>query len=691
VGKLTLGEKWSNQAGRGLWMKRCNTRARSFWIHLAFGLLILAGAPVSSEVWAQPQKWAVVIGIGQYKDTAIRPLRYAGADAKAVYAFLVDPKGGGFPKGNVQLLLDAQATQVALRSALGTTLARRAVGGDTVFIYYAGHGAPETDLANREPDGYAKYLVPHDADAKDLFATAINMAEVETFFSRIKADTVILALDTCYSGAGGGRGFANLPPGGRDITLKGDFLTRLAQGKGRAILTAADTNEVALELPDLGHGLFTYHLLEGLRGKADTQGKGYVTLQDAYRYVYDRVARHSRQVGGNQNPKLMAQAVGEIVLAGRMPPVAVVPPPKPTVREEIRQEVGVLALSSKVPGVEVWVGQDRIGETKQAVALIVGNLAVGSHRVKAQKQGYKAWEREVQVAANQRSEVLVDLDPLGPSPVIKGDDGAEMVLVPAGEFWMGSTREEVDRVIEECKKAGQPEASCKDWNERELPQRRVTLDAFYIDRYEVTNALFARFVTAQGYRTTAEREGHGWAWQQKDGKWQWMKVDGAAWRTPNGLGTSAPSNHPVVQVSWHDVEAYCKWAGKRLPTEAEWEKAARGTDGRRYPWSETWDPAKANGDMTVKTTTPVGSYPRGVSPYGVHDMAGNVWEWVQDWYGPYPSGTVRNPSGPTSGQWRVVRGGSWGSDPRHLRSADRSWPDPSYRDGSRGFRCAQSP
>lgn len=251
---------------------------RSALVALACQVVLLCLIPVAAH--AEPQKWAVVIGIGQYKDHAIRPLRFAVADAKAVYDFLVDPKGGGFPKGNVQLLLDQQATQVVLRSALGTTLARRAVGGDTVFIYYAGHGAPEADLANREPDGYAKYLVPYDADPKDLFATAINMAEVETFFSRIKADTVILALDTCYSGAGGGRGFANLPPGGRDITLQGDFLARLAQGKGRAILTAADTNEVALELDDLRHGLFTYHSLEGLRGKADRFGRDYISLQD---------------------------------------------------------------------------------------------------------------------------------------------------------------------------------------------------------------------------------------------------------------------------------------------------------------------------------------------------------------------------------------------------------------------------
>ncbi|MBI4635419.1 MAG: caspase family protein [Candidatus Rokubacteria bacterium] len=150
-----------------------------------------------------------------------------------------------------------------------------------MFIYYAGHGALEADLANREPDGQAKYLVPYDADAKDLFASAINMTEVETFFSRIRAETVVLVLDTCYSGAGSGRGFVNLPAGGRDVAVKGDFLDRLAQGKGRAILTAADANEVALEVPELKHGLFTYHFLEGLRGRADAQGKGYVSLQDA--------------------------------------------------------------------------------------------------------------------------------------------------------------------------------------------------------------------------------------------------------------------------------------------------------------------------------------------------------------------------------------------------------------------------
>lgn len=278
-----------------------------------------------------------------------------------------------------------------------------------------------------------------------------------------------------------------------------------------------------------------------------------------------------------------------------------------------------------------------------------------------------------------------------PARLVKGADGAAMILVPAGEFGMGSAPSQIQRFRDECRKGGVSEFSCRLWLEREVPQHRVALDAFYIDQYEVTSALFEKFVRATGHRTTAESEGDGWVYQAKDRKWQWTKVNGSSWRNPDGPGTSSESTHPVVQVSWHDADAYCKWATKRLPTEAEWEKAARGTDNRLYPWGDTLDASRANGGMTIKTTRPVGSYAGGASPYDAHDMAGNVEEWVADWLDEryYDHSPERNPRGPDSGQYRVLRGGSWYSDPRILRASSRHNYAPDDRSNTVGFRCAR--
>jgi len=281
----------------------------------------------------------------------------------------------------------------------------------------------------------------------------------------------------------------------------------------------------------------------------------------------------------------------------------------------------------------------------------------------------------------------------GQERLIKGEDGADMVLVPAGAFWMGSAAEDIQVRVDECQRTVKPEnrAKCGEWFADEGPQRQVFLDAFYIDRYEVTNARFEKFVAANAYRTTAEAEGWGWVLQQKNGASQWERLKGATWRTPGGPGTAAAATHPVVQVSWYDAEAYCRWASKRLPTEAEWEKAARGVDGRRYPWGEDWNPSRANGDMGVKTTRPVGGYPAGASPYDVHDLTGNVFEWVADWYDAsfYRKGQDRNPAGASSGEQRVLRGGGWHSRPIALRVASRGSGMPDFRYNYTGFRCAK--
>ena len=233
-----------------------------------------------------------------------------------------------------------------------------------------------------------------------------------------------------------------------------------------------------------------------------------------------------------------------------------------------------------------------------------------------------------------------------------GNDGAPMVLVPEGEFTMGSPEGEGDS--------------------DEHPHHTVDLDAYYIDQYEVTVERYQRFLT-QTHRATPD---------------YWEHVN-----------LTRDAQKPVVGIDWDDAQAYCEWAEKRLPTEAEWEKAARGTDKRTFPWgafkpnSSTANFGKLkNWDVVyAEALKAVGSYERGRSPYKAYDMAGNVWEWVADWYDQnyYGNSPTKNPQGPLSGAEKALRGGSWYNDPSYLRSAIRYWIYPSERLATLGVRCAQ--
>jgi hypothetical protein len=273
-----------------------------------------APAPGAPPPRPAPRRWAVVIGIGSYESAAIPKLRYTVPDAEAMYNMLTGP--AGFQKDHVLLLTDKTERKPTLRNlrwALGTFLARSAGKDDTVLIYFAGHGAPEVDLRGQDRDGLAKYLIPADADADDLYASALPMDELQTIFGRIEAERVVVFVDACYSGAAGGRTFAK--KGFRDIRVVDDaFLDRLTRGKGRAIITASRATELSMELPELGHGIFTYYLVRGLQGAADLDRDGVVTLQELYQYLEQEVTRRSRAAGGNQHPVMKGEMEGVLPL-----------------------------------------------------------------------------------------------------------------------------------------------------------------------------------------------------------------------------------------------------------------------------------------------------------------------------------------------------------------------------------------
>lgn len=287
-------------------------------------------------------------------------------------------------------------------------------------------------------------------------------------------------------------------------------------------------------------------------------------------------------------------------------------------------------------------------ETKFKVAFLLAVLALAALPIIGIIRGTTLTPFEESPGASQET---VPSEPLDPSQVSREEPvREEMVSIPAGPFIRGTGQGGFD----------------------EQPQRMLVLDAFAIDRYEVTNFQYQQFVDATGHRKS-----------------------GPPSRYAKNMSRMRGINQPVVYVSWEDAEAYCRWKGKRLPTEAEWEKAMRGTDGRLWPWGNVEQPNGANWARVQDghdVTASVGTVLTDKSPYGVMDGAGNVMEWVADWYAEnyFKEAPEQNPQSPEYGTFRVLRGGGYATTGADIRITSRSKMVPDFRDETIGFRCADS-
>jgi formylglycine-generating enzyme required for sulfatase activity len=253
--------------------------------------------------------------------------------------------------------------------------------------------------------------------------------------------------------------------------------------------------------------------------------------------------------------------------------------------------------------------------------------------------------------------VLVAGDALGGD---QADAGKEMVLVPAGPFTMGSPGKALDE------------------DPAERPVHQVNLPAFFIDKCEVTTAQYAEFLNA--VKRTGDEAGHAFV---GTGPYLPLEQIGGQWRPKQGM-----EKFPMGYVTWYGATAYARWAGKRLPTEAEWEKAARGTDGRKFPWGDKLDFARFR--LGIDRLASVGSDPQSPSPYGCLNMADNVWEWTSSLFKPYPYNPADGREDLQSTKRRVARGGSFSGEPEIAHAAYRFHPEPGFHHQYLGFRCAKS-
>ncbi|MBN1285366.1 MAG: SUMF1/EgtB/PvdO family nonheme iron enzyme [Anaerolineae bacterium] len=573
--------------------------------------------------------YALVIGIDHYEDKRLPDLSTAVYGAREVGITL---KALGF---RVDELFEAEATKDTVLDWL-ETMTEVTGPDDRIFFYFAGHGATRTAARAGAQSGFLKL-----AGSKG-YRDALAMDEVLSAAHYIQAKHVFYALDCCFSGLA-------IPPRGRTPRDIRKLYKEMMTAPALEILTAGSGDEEIVDrLTFADHSPFTYYFLRGLRER-EAEKDGIIDGDELAGYVIDCVLAEPKLT---QRPQYHYQP-GPDGRGGWFVFVA----PRERTPGERRAEVQ--ALIDALPDEEARAELTHIATYDDELAIREMALrALLAHPAPPPEPVTRS-EKPAPAPARKRL-------PFEP----------EWCTIPAGPFLMGSTEEHVKQVIKEANWDGY---------KNELPQRTVDIPYDYrIGKYPVTWAQFEPFVNAGGYTNRAYWTQSGWAWREKVGI-----VKPALWNVPKWR----VADHPANGISWYEAYAYCKWLSEqlgyevRLPTESEWEKAARGTDGRIYPWGDTFDKNKCNVyESKIGTTTPVGKYSPagGDSPYGCADMAGNVWEWcLTKWRKDYSIGEDNITKGDLA---RVLRGGSFRYYEWNARAADRLRDFP--RNFSGGLRAA---
>ena len=627
----------------------------------------LALPPQPADGPATGEYWALIIGIDNYHHGL--PLQNAVRDAMEVRDDLAQ-RYGVRPDRLIELF-NEQATQQNIAYAL-FRLSSEAKSDDIVLIYFAGHAqydkdgrlqwwlpvegmplAPETlltDAAIRQElqDMKAKQVHLFHVTAgvaRELrLAQPILQAEREALEQerRQAEEHIRLSAEEARSAAEEqARLDAERLAGEKEerARLEADRLTREKEEQARREAEEAARREaerLAREQEELAKQQAEQKRVEEERKRLAEEKAREDAAEHARREAEENARRDAERLAREQAERAKLEAERRELEAERQR--------LEDARTKLEAERQALQESQRLAREREEQAKQQ-AERQQALLREEAQRKLSEERRRAEEQ---AKTREEQRSKPIEEARVRPFKPLTPPPAgreLIGKDGAPMALVPAGEFTMGG--DSIDN-----------------------PRHPVYLDAFYMDKYEVTTSRYAKFL-----QTT-----------RRQVPFKWSEV-----------ALVSHGDRPVIGVTWEDAVAYCRWASKRLPTEAEWEKAARGTDGREYPWgNEAPTPRHANFNKCCEwkgygVLAIVGSLEAGRSPYGIYDLAGNVSEWVADWYDntSYKYELERNPKGPRDGEEKVVRGGSWYDSALLQRSALRSRSYPSAPSTDRGFRCAK--